>query len=74
MRIIEKVGAEMKAVTVVCAGGIGRGGNGNALVSDRTAGCASELADDPAISQVIVEHDWIATSAGLADATKASPD
>jgi hypothetical protein len=74
VRIIEKVGAEVKTVAVICAGGIGGGGNGDALVGNRAAGRASELADNPAIGQVIVEHDWIATPAGLADTAKASPD
>ena len=72
--IVEKVGAEMKAVAVVCAGSISGGGNGDALVGNWAAGRAGELADDPAISQVIVEHNGIATAAGLADTTKASPD
>src|SRR5206468_12100769 len=72
--IVKKVGAEMKAVAVVCAGSISGGGNGNALVGNWAAGRAGELGDDPAIGQVIVEHDRIATAAGLADTTKASPD
>src|SRR5437660_9888977 len=72
--IVEKVGAEMKAVAVVCAGSISGGGNGDALVGHWAAGRAGELADDAAISQVIVEHNGNATAAGLADTSKASPD
>ena len=63
----------MKAVAIVGAGGIARRGNGHALVRHgRTA--AGELGDDPAIGQVIVEHDRVAGAAGLANPAKTSPE
>ncbi|PZR75012.1 MAG: hypothetical protein DLM73_06450 [Chthoniobacterales bacterium] len=74
VRVVKKVGAEVKAVTVVSAGGVGRGRDGDALIGDRPARNAGELADQPAVGQVIVEHDWIAMSAGFTDAAKAGPD
>ena len=64
----------MKAISIIGAGGIARGGNRNALIGDRRApGRAGELADHPAIGQLIVKHDGIAEAASLACAAEAAP-
>ena len=59
MRIIEKVGAEMKAITIVGAGRIRGSRDGDAFVgwkSFRTR----ELADEPAVGDMVVEDDRVA--------------
>src|SRR5437762_1352387 len=72
MRIIEKVGAEVKTIAIVRAGGIRGSRDGDALISrDRHPG---ELADEPAVGKMVVEHDRIATAIALADAAEAGPD
>ena len=58
MRIIEKVGAEVKAIAIVSAGGIRGSRDGDALVGwDPRTG---ELADEPAVGDMVVEHDGVA--------------
>src|SRR5438046_2725011 len=72
MRVIEEVGAEMKAIAIVGASGVRGRRDGNALVGrDRGAG---ELADQPAISYFVVEHNRIAVAITLADTAEARPD
>ena len=72
MGIVEEVRAQVKAITVIGTGGVARGGDGNALVCrDPTA---RELADDPAVGELVVEDDGIAVAGGLADAAKPAPD
>ncbi len=61
----------MEAVAIPGARGIARGGDRDAFVG-RDAG-AGKLADDPAIRDLVVKHDWIAEARGLADAAKARP-
>ena len=74
VRIIEEIRPEVKAIPIIGAGGIARGGNRNALVSDRRAsGRTGELADHPAISQLIVKNDGITEAAGLAGAAEPAP-
>ena len=72
MRVIEKVAAEMKGITIVGPGSIRAGRDGDALV--RWNGRPGELANQPAIGDVIVKDDGIAVAIALADATKAGPD
>ncbi len=62
----------MKAVAVIAAGRVGRGGDGDALVRyERGAG---ELADEPAVGDLIVEHDRVAVAGELAKSAEAGPD
>jgi hypothetical protein len=72
MRIIKKVGAEVKGIAIVSAGGIRGGGDGDALVGwgPRTG----ELADKPAVGDMVVEHDGVAIAISLADTAEAGPD
>ena len=35
---------------------------------------AGELGDDPAVGEMIVKDDWVASAIGLADAAEASPE
>ena len=62
----------MKAVAIVGAGGVARGGDGDALVRrDRRA---RELADEPAVGELVIEHDRVALPVVCANAAKAGPD
>ena len=70
--IVEEVCAEMKAIAVIRAGGIARDGDGDALVGRDPGAC--ELADDPAVGELVVDHDRVAVAIGLANAAKAGPD
>ena len=64
----------MKAIPIIGAGGIARGGNRHAFISDRRAsGRAGELADHPAIGQLIIKHDRIAKAASLAGTAEPAP-
>ena len=61
----------MEAVAVVAAGRIAGGRDRDALVGrDARAG---ELADDPAVGDLVIEHHRVAGAAVLADAAKAAP-
>jgi len=66
--IIKEVRAEVKAVAIPSASGIARGRNCDAFVS-RNAG-SGKLTDDPAVSELVVEHDRIAIASGLANAAE----
>ena len=59
MGIIEKVGAEVKAIAIVSAGGTRGRGDGDAFVG-RDPRRAGKLADKPAIGDLIVKDDRIA--------------
>jgi hypothetical protein len=73
--IVKKVGAEMKAVAIVSAGGIGGRRDGDAFVGDRRAARGTgKLGDDPPVRDVIIEDDWVAKAAVLAGAAEAGPD
>jgi len=72
MRIIEKVGAQVKGITIVSAGGIRGSRDGDALVGRNR--CAGELADEPAVGDMVVEDDGVAVAIALADAAEAGPD
>ena len=62
----------MKGIAIVSAGGIRGSRDGDALVGwDRRAG---ELADEPAVGEMVVEDDRVAPASGLADAAEAGPD
>ena len=71
MRIIESVGAEVKGIAIVTAGGIAGRGDSDAFIGNVSAG---ELADEPAVGKVVVENDRVALASRLADAAKAGPD
>src|ERR1044072_9958295 len=62
----------MEAVAVPRAGRVTRGGDGNALV--RRHARSRELREQPAIGELVVEHDGIAEAARLAHAAEAVPD
>src|SRR5215813_408 len=62
----------MKVITEVGACGITGGGDGHALVSGHAR--AGELADDPAISELIVEHDRVAAARRLTNSAEALPN
>ena len=62
MRIIEKVGAEVKGIAIVSAGGIGGSRDSDALVGRWTSG---ELADEPAVGDMVVEYDRVAMAIAL---------
>src|SRR5688572_23693195 len=72
VRIVEEVGTEMKVVTMIRAGGVASGRDGDALVSRN--GNAGELRDDPAIGELIVKHDRISTVIELTNTAEALPD
>ena len=75
VRVIEEVRAEVKAITIIGAGGIARGGDSHAFIGDRrAAGRGRKLSDDPAIGQLIIEDDGIAGAARLAGAAEAAPE
>src|SRR6185312_6405138 len=67
----KKVGAEVKVITIVTAGSIAGRRYGNAFVC-RNAD-ARELGNDPAVSQLIVQHYRIATAVVLTDTTETAP-
>src|SRR5437868_1813007 len=62
----------MKAVAVVGAGGIVGGGHGNALIG-RHAG-TRELADNPAVVELVIEYHRVAITIGLAHPAKTAPN
>jgi len=75
MGIVKKVGTHVKAVAIVGAGGVGGRRDGDALIGDRGAArSARKLGDDPAVRDVIIEHDRVAKAAVLAGAAEAGPD
>ena len=61
----------MKVIAVVAAGRIARRRHGYTFIC-RHAG-ARELADDPAIVNLIVERDGITSAGGFANASEAAP-
>ena len=71
MRIIEKVGAEVKAIAIVSAGRIRRSRDSDALVGRAAPG---ELADEPAVGNMVVEDNRVAVATGLANTAEAGPD
>jgi hypothetical protein len=70
MRIIEEVGAEVKGIAIVSAGGIAGGRDSYAFIGRRSSG---ELADEPAVGDMVVQDDGVATASG-ADAAETGPD
>ena len=70
--IVEEVRAQVKAVAGISAGRVGRGGDGDALVCRN--GRPGELADEPAVGELVVEHDRVAVAGRLADAGEAGPE
>src|SRR5205823_9617879 len=53
----------------------GRRGNGDAFVGDRSGACeAGKLRDQPAVRDVIVEHDWVAGATDLAGPAESVPN
>src|SRR5437016_11977392 len=65
----------MKAIAIVAAGGIGRGGNSDAFISDRAVtGGLGKLSDDPSIGQMVVKDNRIAVATSLAGAAETGPD
>ena len=71
MRVIEKVAAKVKAIAIVSAGGIAGRRDSYALIGNASTG---ELADHPAVSDMIVEDYWIAMATTLANTAKAGPN
>src|SRR5438128_9672810 len=71
MRIIEKVGAEEKGIAKVTAGSIRRSRDCDTLGG---WGRTGELGDDPAVGEMVVEYDRVATAISLADTAEAGPD
>ena len=72
--VIEVVRPKVETITIVGAGRVTRSGNGNTLVRDRRPSSrAGELADHPAIGQLIIKHDGITKAAGFAGAAEAAP-
>src|SRR5205085_7045815 len=71
MRVIVKIAAKMKAITIVSAGGIAGGRDSYALIGNASTG---ELADHPAIGNMVVEDYRIAVATTQADAGEASPN
>jgi len=65
----------MKAIAIVAAGGIGRGGNSDAFISDRAVtGGLGKLSDDPSIGQMVVKDNRIAVATCLTGAAETGPD
>src|SRR5437016_2523459 len=62
----------MKSVAIITAGSIRSRRDGHALIGYRAG--ASKLTYEPAVCQVIIEHDWITASAGLTDTAEAAPN
>ena len=74
VRVVEEVRPEVKAITIIGAGCVTRGGNCDAFIGYRRAsGRGGELSDDPTIGQLIIENDRITGAARLAGATEAAP-
>src|SRR5258705_5779909 len=61
--IVEKIRAKVKAVAVVTARGITGCGNCHALISWYT--CSCELADDPTVRNLVIEHNGVPVSCGF---------
>ena len=75
LRVIKEVAGKMKTVTKRGAGGIAGLRNGDALVLRNTGAARSgELADDPSIGELVVDHHRITAAAKLTGAAKAGPD
>ena len=75
MRVIEEVRPEVKAITIIGAGCVARGGDRDAFIGYRRASSrGGELSDHPTIGQLIIEDDRITGAAGLAGATEAAPE
>ena len=65
----------MKAIAIVAAGGIGRGGNSDAFISDRAVtGSLGKLSNDPSIGQVVVKDNGIAVATSLTGTAETGPD
>src|SRR5712691_698978 len=73
VRIVEEVVTHVKTIAVIGAAGIARGRDGDALVRHSYA-VVRELADDPAVGELVIEHDGIAVTGGFARTAKAGPD
>src|SRR5204863_1237767 len=75
LRIVKEVQAKVKAIASIGAGGVCRRGNGDAFVGDRSGACeAGKLRDQPAVRDVIVEHDWVAGATELAGPAETAPN
>ena len=72
LRIIEKIGSEIKAIAVPGSSRVPGLRHGDALRHWNAN--TGELADDPAVSQLIIDHYRIAAAAEFADAAKARPE
>ena len=66
MWIVKKVRAEMKAIAIVCAGGIGGRRDGDTLVGSAYRPWPGKLGDDPAVRDMVIEDDRVAAAAVLA--------
>src|SRR5712691_11169143 len=81
LRIIREVRAEVELVPVVVSGGVGGGGNCQALRRMGKGGVVLQLGHEPAPGQMVVEDDRITAvrkrrraSTELAEAAEASPE
>jgi hypothetical protein len=65
----------VKAITIVCAGGIVSRGDRDAIVSDRDVAVpAREFSDDPTLGGLVKDHRWVAEAKVLAGTTEATPE
>src|SRR5262249_56247448 len=70
-----EVVAEVKAVTIVCAGRIISSRDRNAIVSGRDVAIpAREFGDDPTLGSLVKDHRWVAKAEVLAGTADATPD
>src|SRR5205814_4962840 len=67
--------AKVKAIASIGAGGVCRRGNSDAFVGDRSGACeAGKLRDQPAVRDVVIEHDWVAGATDLACPAETAPN
>src|SRR5213080_2197678 len=75
LRIVDEVVAEVKAITIVCAGGIVSSRDRHAIVSDRDVAVpAREFGDDPTPGGLIKDHRWVAEAEVLAGTAEITPE
>ena len=72
MRIIEEVRSKVKGVTIVATGGVAGGRDRDTFVGRYAR--AGKLADEPAVGELIVQHDRVTVAVALTNAAEATPD
>src|SRR5581483_1917824 len=74
LRVVEEVRAQVEAVAVPRARRVARLRDGDALVRRDVVPVDGELAHEPAVGELVVEHDGVAGAAALAEAAETAPE